>query len=225
MCAKRKKIIKNINFSNGDICFPTIYLCPGRLPSFLSRMTCQADLSSLTCLGCSVWVVLCHLPVSCPSVAILAFLSCPSCPVPAGLFSNLDHSYPCPVVPPSCHVLVGTLCPVQAHLLSLTCQVNLSRLTCLSCLVPVSCPNSTVTVIPSWFSCLSCPILSIMFWPSCPLFPILTGLSRLYSTAVLSQPSCPGYPALAVVPLLSCPSCPAPALFLLSCPCCHFLAV
>ncbi len=68
-----------------------------------------------------------------------------------------------------------------------------------------------------------CPVLDIMFWPSCPLFPALAVLCRLFSLAilwstdlpichfpaVLSQPSCastlvPSSPVATVLSLLSC---------------------
>ncbi len=57
----------------------------------------------------------------------------------------------------------------------------------------------------------SSPVLAILFWQACPLFPVLDVLSWLSSLAVLSQLSCPGCSVLAIASQPSCPSCSAPA--------------
>jgi hypothetical protein len=112
----------------------------------------------------------------------------------------------------SCH-----LCPFQAHLVRLTCQADLLRLSCPNCIVPAllsqlscsRCSISTATVVLSQLSCLSCPVLAAMFWLFCLRF-----LSWLYYPICVSSGfpvpallSWPGCPFQAVVYQLSCPKC------------------
>jgi hypothetical protein len=100
-------------------------------------------------------------------------------------------------------------------------------------------PLLTTVVVPSRLSCLSCPVLAVIFWPFCLCFlswlhyPV--GLSDFPVPAILSWLSCPRCPIPAVLP--SCPvpailsqlsysGCPVPAvLSLLPCPCCSVLPV
>jgi hypothetical protein len=73
----------------------------------------------------------------------------------------------------------------------------------LSCPIVVlchmSCPDFLATVITSWLSYLSCPVLAVMFWSSCP--PVLSSLPHRTIPTVFS-----GCPVLATVFWLSCPS-------------------
>jgi hypothetical protein len=123
----------------------------------------------------------------------------------------------------------------QAYLSRMNCQAYLSRLSCPSCPSEWSYPSflSQITFLaalserpcPGILSQLSChdpstcPVLAVLFWQSCPLFPVLYVLFQLSSLAFLSQLSCAGY----CVPAAP-PSCPVPAILstalltLLSCP-------
>jgi hypothetical protein len=167
----------------------------------------------------------------------LLWLSCPSCPVPAPVLAIVDqlscHSY---LVHRSPDVPVLLLLS-SPGLSSLFCPGWPVRLTCLEWPVPAalsywSYPRWHMLTVLQWLShphcpVSSCPVLAVMFWPPCPLFPFLDVLSQLSSLAILSCPACP------VLPVLSClsyPSCPAPSLFSAahlssqSVPCCHVLA-
>ncbi len=142
----------------------------------------------------------------------------------------------CPnIVAPSrlcCHVLAILYS-------SLSCQADLSRLTCPDYLIQVvlsqvSCPACSVLTVLSWLSCYSFlsrlpyaswPVLATMFWLVCPLFPALAVLFRLSSLAVLSlllfHLSCTGCPVQADLSRLICQAdlsrltflgCPVPVL-------------
>jgi hypothetical protein len=169
-------------------------------------------LSSPTCLCCLVLDVLSKM--SYPDQSVLSGLSCPGGPVPAVLLFQL----PCPGhlvhCSPDTTVISWQsceLCLFRVHLSRLTDRADLSRLSCPNCLVPLSCPDYPVldvlSRLPVLFvlsqmsslkhdcstqlSCLSCPVLAVIFWPFSLCF-----LSWLF------------YP---VFSRLSCPSCPIPA--------------
>ncbi len=108
--------------------------------------------------------------------------------------------------------------PVQADLSGRSVQTDLFGLSCpivkaiAKC--KMSCSNLTVmTVLPAGLSGLSClsqlPCTSVMFWPSCSLFPVLSIPSRLF---------CPGFPANAVWLQHTCPQLSSP-----HCLCCYVL--
>jgi hypothetical protein len=176
-------------------------------------------MSGPTCPSCPVSNVLSWLQ-TCLSW-FQTCLSCPGCPVPAILFKLacpghlVQFSTDAPVMSwQSCH-----LCPFQAHLskadlLDQPVETVLFQWSC------PRCPFSNTTVVLSRLSCLSCPVLADMFWPSIlPMFPILAVLYHLSSLAFLSLLRCPGFPFLAVLSWLSCPGCPVLAvLSWLSCP-------
>ncbi len=140
------------------ICFPNIVI-PGLLVLFvLSRvMKCQADLTCPTCPGFPVPVV-------------VSQISCPCCPAHNLVPSRLSCRYPVFVVISwqSC-----PLCIVQVHLARLTCQADLSGLSCPSVPVPLSYLNYPATAVPSRLSCPGCPVCyhvltvySLAFLPS-----------------------------------------------------------
>jgi hypothetical protein len=54
------------------------------------------------------------------------------------------------------------------------------------------CPDDIVMAVPPVI-CPGCPVLAVMFWPSCSLFSVLP---------IPSQLSCPDFPVLAVYPQL-----------------------
>ncbi len=167
---------------------------------------------------CPVLSVLSH--PSC--LPILSCLSCPSCS--ASLLLSTAHVSP--LSGPCCRVLASCpLCPVLSDMSWLTCQANLSRLTCLGypaqhhkrCHVPdvmpqLYCQGCPATVVPSQLSCPSFPFLLL-----CSGHPVLSFLSCLYHPnilpAVLSQLSCPSI----LVPS-SYPCCPV-FVVMLSLPC------
>jgi hypothetical protein len=69
-------------------------------------------------------------------------------------------------------------------------------------------------------SCLSCPILAVIFLPFCSVsYPGCT-IPSVFLT-FLSKFSCPGFLVLAVLSWWSCPGCPVQAVLnQLSCPGC-----
>ncbi len=83
--------------------------------------------------------------------------------------------------------LSGLVCPFQAVVSGLSCPCmyvsdDMFRLYCHGC---------PVKIIPFQLSCPS-SLLAVIFWPSCPLFPVLAELlSGLFSPAVLSRFSFP----------------------------------
>ncbi len=81
-----------------------------------------------------------------------------------------------------------------------TCQADLSRLSCLCCPVPSvmswpSCHGCRVLVVLTWLSCSARLVLSFPSWQYCPGSSI---------EAVLSCQYCPDYPPPAVLSWLSC---------------------
>jgi hypothetical protein len=139
----------------------------------------QADLYRLTCTGSPVPTVLFRLSIT---------GSCPSYPATVGL-SRLSS--------PGCLVLVVLaipFCSVQADLSKLTCQADLSWLSCPGSSVPevlsrLSCHDCPVMVVLSRFTCPSCPVLAITFWPSFPLYSVQAGCQADLSK--LTSPVCP----------------------------------
>jgi hypothetical protein len=141
----------------------------------------------------------------------------------------------------SCPFLRAMLRPFCHFALSkMTSPAGLSISTYLGCPVPDVLSWLSAKVVPSRFPCPSCPVLTVMFSPSCHPFPVLAVFNLISSLAILSRLSCPCYPIPTVLSQLSFPECsvpaaltqfPAPALLspaLLSplpCPGCHVLAV
>ncbi len=108
-------------------------LCPGSpvLSVPLSRLS-----FSVLAIITSVSYPVCTIPTvfsGCPFPSFLSWLSCPGClsqlPDPATLPTAFLMSLSCHW----CHVLACPLCPIQAQLSRLTCQINLSRLICPVC--------------------------------------------------------------------------------------------
>ncbi len=95
--------------------------------------------------------------------------------------------------------LFGPLCPVRADKAGRPVSTHGSRLSCPG--YPVPAVLSAVLSQLSSPAVLSPAVLfyAVMFWfwPSRPLFPILSVLSPSW-TALLSRPSCPGCPVPAV---------------------------
>ncbi len=100
----------------------------------------------------------------------------------------------------------------------------------MSCLTCPSCPDLVVlsqksypTVQPRLFL-HDCPIHAVMFWTSCPLFPILNFFYP--DSSCLIRLSCSGCPVPAFLSRLTCTVCPVPAVLLcqLSFRFCHVLA-
>jgi hypothetical protein len=194
--------------------FPNIFMSYLPVLSILSRVTCQVDLFSLSCpvlfkLSCTSCLVLSVmsglLSRDCPVRAILSQLPCPAILstallTPSPVVSVMSWSVP--------------FCSVQAHLSMLTCQADLSRLTCPCCPVQVvlsqmSYSNCPTMVIPSCFVLPSCPALAVQPLLSCSGHPVLCFLSWPHSRDYLlwmSSPGCPSFPVLH-----SCTSCPVHA--------------
>jgi hypothetical protein len=170
----------------------------------------------------------------CPDPAVLS-----QRPVPALL--SLAHLFP--LSGPYCHV-VAVLVSLSYSSWPLNCQIKLSKLPCLivshvaiqGAMSWLFCHDYPTSVFLSWSSCPSssarCPVLAVMFWPSCPFFHVLPVPSWLSSLAVLSPLFGPGF--------LSFPSCPFPdvfpscsasaflspaLMFPLSCLCCYVIIV
>jgi hypothetical protein len=190
-----------------EICAQVVSTFPAI--SWLSCPLCPVQVTNRTGLSSPIYpdypVPVVHSQMFCPRFPVLTCLSspdpsvpsrlsCPDCPVLAVLLQlpcpgNLVHCSP-DATATSWH-----LCPFQAHLSKLTCQADLSRL---------SCPQMSYLyrhVVPSRLSCLSCPILAVMFWVFC-LCPAFT-IPSIFS-GFLSQLSCPGFTLLAVLSRLSC---------------------
>jgi hypothetical protein len=132
-----------------------------------------------------------------------AQLSSPSCPVPV-VQSQLS-SPRCPVQDVLSKMSCPR-CPVQDVLSKTSCPDSsvLSRLSCLNyALVPVALPRPHGPL----------PDTTLMSWQSCHLSPFQAHLSRL--PACLSQLSSLNRRSYSIPVILS----------LLSCPCCHILAV
>ncbi len=151
---------------------------------FLSGRLVQSELSKLSC---PVQYVL-SWPV-CPAPAGLSQLSCLSCPVPNALLqATLSTAFQIPL---SCHgsTVISVLSmftwlgwPVRQTYSGCHVLAVLSRLSFPSCPVPVTClgcpvqlvlsqsPLSTGMIVQSWSSCLSCPVLVVMFWWSASVF-------------------------------------------------------
>jgi hypothetical protein len=113
-------------------------------------------------------------------------------------------------------------------------QTVLYRQFCPGCPIRLSYPGCPVRVVLSQMSylnchdcsipvvCLSCPVLTVMFWSFCLCF-----LSWLYNPVCLLWHYCPGCPFPAFLSLMSSPgclvpaACPVPAvLYQLCCPGC-----
>ncbi len=161
------------------------------VPLLLSDIPALAVLSWLSFPWCPAPAVL--LP------AVLSQLSCSSCPVPTVL-SQLSSSSSTAQIPLSTvlltllscldNVLSSPLCPVQVHPIldnlsgwpvMLTChadlscwpvQTDLSWLYCPSGPVPDVLCQLTCHGCPIPLSCPSCNVRAVLFWQSCPLFPV-----------------------------------------------------
>ncbi len=216
-----------------DCTIPSVFL------TFLSQFSCPhfpvlAVLTGLSWPGCLVLAVLSKLSyTSCP-----AWLFCPSYPIPTVL--SLLPSPSCPFLAAQprhplssdlwchCHAL-AVLSSVLSRLtnpgwpLRLTYEASLSRQTCPGCPVWVvlsqkSFDNWTITLV-----LFPCPVLAVLLWQYCYLFPVLDVMSWLSYLAVLSRLSCPGYhvrlsyPCWPVPAILSQQSCPG--LSWCRCPC------
>jgi hypothetical protein len=133
---------------------------------------------------------------SCPVLAVLSRLSCPSSPVPNSPVSAVLTFLLCfgrtvlsvlslPSCP-RCHVLTIVSCP-DSHFPALRSGLSCPGSLILAVLSPLSCPGSPV----------SCP--------GCIVLAVLSSLSPPGSlvSAVQSRLSCPGFPVLAV--LSGCP--------------------
>jgi hypothetical protein len=148
--------------------------CPFYVPTTLSRIICQIDLSKLSCLKSPVCTsrMYCY---GCPATIVLSWLSCPSCPV--------------------------LTCPS-----TLAKTAVLSLLSCSDCLVIQYCPGCLVFAVLSLLSCSGhcVSVLTRLVWPVArltrPSYPVPNILPRL---------SCPGC-APVVLSLLTCPGCPVP---------------
>ncbi len=125
-----------------------------------------------------------------------------------------------------------------------------SRLTSLLWPVPKSSHGCSVLAVLSLLCCSGYPVLPFLLRPSCPRWPFQVDLSDWPVQTELSRLSCLSFPVMAILIRLSCFSCPVPAvlschvpallthlqscrlpcpvpdaLFQLSCPCCHVLAI
>jgi hypothetical protein len=151
----------------------------------MSRLTCPAFLSLLSCHSC-LMVVLSQL--SCP-VMFRPGSAVLSCHVPTFLKYTSFHGCPVTIVLPRLSCLG---CPV------------LTVLSC--CLIPAvqslvsgpDCPVLSICPVPDVLS--GCPVLTCMSLMSCSCRPVLS-----VQSTHLSQLPHPHYPAMA---LLSCQSCP-----------------
>ncbi len=235
--------------------WPYCPLCP--VQAHLLKLTCQTDLSRLTCgrqscLGFPITAVLFRL--SCPGRPVLYVLSRLSCrgwiletdlssqpfwadlsrlSCPSGHVSDVLSRLSCQGCPsrlydPNCPCSHGRpvlpSCPVRAELSWRLVQTDLPRLSppiVTQVVMPqMFYPNCTVMAILSWLyyhgctvrlSCPRCPVLAVIFWPSCPLYPDLPVLSQLSSPALLARLSCFRCPVPAVLSQLSSPNCHFPA--------------
>jgi hypothetical protein len=184
-----------------------------RLPCSSCPILVGMRLSFLVCLGCRCLV----LAVSCPSCSTLAVLSQHSCPRVSSLSCLAVMSWPS-----------YSLYPVQDDI-RLTCQVDLSGLTCPGCPIPdvlsqMSNPDCSVTVVLFLVVLLMLLCLTVPSSLSCYGSTIPAVFSdcsaRLSCPAVLSQPSCPS--CLASPVQTDLPGRPFQThLFRLSCPSCH----
>jgi hypothetical protein len=182
----------------------------------MSRVTCQADESRLTCLCGPVPDVLSRLPChGCP-----AKLSRPGCPYPSCtepyshvlvISSLATPRYITPTVLSGFSVLA-----ILSRLYCPGCCVLavLSRLYCPGCSVlavlpQLSCPSTLFPALATVLSLLSCPYRPVQSVLSGR--PVYTDSSRFFS--VPSQFSCPCCRVPAILSPLSCPNCPISAQF------------
>jgi hypothetical protein len=159
------------------------HLCPFQVHLF--RLTCWAELLRMSCPDCFVPIVHSRMSGSGCLVQVTlsqrSSLSCHSCSIPD--FLSYSSS------------------PVLAVMFWPFCLFFLSWLYC-----PVFLPDFPVTILLSRLSCLSCPVLVVLY--GCLVPAILSNLSYT-SCPVPAIPSRLSRPA--VLSLLSCSSCPVPA--------------
>jgi hypothetical protein len=212
--------------------FQTLSLCP--VLAVMSRVTCQADESRLTCLCGPVADVLSRLPChGCPAKLSHLSCPCPSCTEPYShvlVISSLDS--PRCIMPTvlSCFYVLAILsrlyCPgccvlaVLSRLYCPGCSV-LAVLSQLSCPSTLHIPSSRLATALSLLSCPCRPVQSVLsgrpvYTDSsryhAPVCSVADVLSRLSFFAVLSSLSHPSFPVLAVVSRHSCPPCLVPTL-------------
>jgi hypothetical protein len=138
---------------------PSLFVQPD-----LSRLTCKANQTRLTCPSCLFLTILLQLSYRLSCRGCPSRLSFPGC--------HVSHAL-CWLSCPSCSLFVvmfwqsSSLIPIQVDHTSLTCLADLSRLTC-----------------------LSCPVQAVLSRPSCPGFAATTALPMVFP-AVLHEPSCP----------------------------------
>jgi hypothetical protein len=135
----------------------------------LSQLSCPCyyDLATLSSMSCPGWPVMPTCP-DVPVVNVLSQMTCLGCVMVAAtvVLSLVIISQK------SCSCCHGRF--ILFFLSLLSCRTVLS--VCPSCLAPHTCPQP---------SCLSCPVLAVIFKPSYPICAVLAVLSYLY---------CPGCP-------------------------------
>ncbi len=167
-------------------------LCPV-LPE-LSRLTCQATLSRLICLGFPVQRhSQCHVQDVMPQLYCHGCQGVPSqlsCPISVVLSQPTDLSF-CYVIAILHPVLSFFSCLYYPDILRLSCpdcpaQAFLSQLSCASILVPSSfsplfCIWCHAFIALSYLSCPTCPVLEALAsksYTDCPVLNVLSWLSR-----------------------------------------------
>ncbi len=178
--------------------------CPSWLvQTDLSGRPVQSDMSRLYFPSCSVPDVLSRL-------AVLPWLSCLGCPVPAVPFCNFWPScrpFPVMAVLPR---LSWPDCPLQLSCPGCPFRPILSRV---SCLITLFSAQLSWVFVVSWLSYRAIRlVLAVLFRRPCPFCS-----ARLTFQADLSRLTCPGRRVPDVVSRMSCHGCPA-TIFCLICP-------